>query len=99
MKSIPRFERTDRMLAAVFFLVALAIRVPLRTMYGYHWDSGEFSVAIDHYNVALNQPHAPGYFLYVMLGRLLNVFVGNPHASLVWLSLLSGSGMVAVLYL
>ncbi len=41
----------------------------------------------------------PAYFLYVMAGRVLNLFVGDPHTSLVWLSLFCGSGLVSVLYL
>ena len=56
-------------------------------------------LAIREYNVALSQPHAPGYFLYVMLGRIVNVFVGDPHASLVWISVMAGAGLVATMYL
>ena len=39
----------------------------------------------------VGQPQAPGYFLYIMLGRLVNSFVGDPHASLVWISVAFGS--------
>jgi 4-amino-4-deoxy-L-arabinose transferase-like glycosyltransferase len=46
----------------------------------------------------LSQPHAPGYFLYVMLGRLVNGFVGDPQASLVWISVVFGSALPAVVY-
>jgi hypothetical protein len=81
-----------------FFVVAIALRVPFRSRLPYHWDSAEFAIALRDYNVALSQPHAPGYFLYVMLGKLLNCVVGDPHASLVWLSVLCGGGLVAVVY-
>ena len=83
----------------MFLLAALAVRVPFRSEYAYHWDSAEFALAIREYNVALSQPHAPGYFLYVMAGRLMNLFIGDPHASLVWLSVVCGSALVSVLYL
>jgi hypothetical protein len=33
-----------------------------------------------------------------MAGRLVNVIVGDPHASLVWISVMAGSGLVAVMY-
>jgi len=65
----------------------------------YHWDSAEFTLAVRQYNVAMAQPHAPGYFLYVMLGRVADFFIGDPHASLVWLSVVFGSGLVALLYM
>src|SRR6266446_3102013 len=99
MKSLDKFDRNDWVTVAAFFLGSLALRVPFRSEYAYHWDSAEFALAIREYNVALSQPHAPGYFLYVMAGRLMNLLIGDPHASLVWLSVLCGSALVAVLYL
>ncbi len=73
--------------------------MPFRSEYAYHWDSAEFAIAIRDYNVALGQPHAPGYFLYIMAGRLMTLLVGDPHTGLVWLSVFCGSALVSVLYL
>jgi len=81
------------------FSVCLVLRIPFRSRLAYLWDSAEFTLAIHDYDVRLSQPHAPGYFLYVMLGRLVNWFVGDPHASLVWISVMAGAGLVAVMYL
>ena len=94
----PHFLRRDWGGAMLIFLVAVALDIPFRSRFAYQWDSAEFTLAIREYNVALSQPHAPGYFLYVMLGRLVNCFVGDPHGSLVWLSVLGGSSLVALLY-
>jgi dolichyl-phosphate-mannose-protein mannosyltransferase len=99
MRTETKFDRRDWMTAFGFFLATLALCVPFRSEYAYHWDSAEFALAIRQYNVLLSQPHAPGYFLYVMMGRLMNLLIGDPHASLVWLSLLCGSALVAILYL
>ena len=99
MKAENKFGRRDWMTTVVFFLAALALRLPFRSAYAYHWDSAEFAMAIREYNVVLGQPHAPGYFLYVMAGRLMNLLIGDPHASLVWLSVLCGSALMSVLYL
>ena len=88
----------DRLLAAGLFVAALALRVPFRSALPYHWDAAEFTIAVTDYNVALSQPHAPGYFLYVMLGRLVHRFVGDPHASLVWVSVVAGSALVSVMF-
>ena len=93
-----KLHKADIAVAVVLFAAALALRLPFRSQFAYIWDSAEFSLAIGQYNVALSQPHAPGYFLYVMLGRLVNLLVGNPHASLVWLSVVCGSGLVMLLY-
>jgi Protein of unknown function (DUF2723) len=89
------FTGRDWALAALFFLTAIAVYAPFRSRMVYLWDSGEFTVAIRDYNAALCQPHPPGCFLYVMMGRLVNQFVGDPHASLVWMSVAAGAGVAA----
>jgi len=78
--------------------VAVAVFAPVRSRYVYHWDAGEFAMAVREFNVALSQPHAPGYPLYVALGKLANVVVGEPHAALVWVSVLAGAWLVAVMF-
>lgn len=86
-------------MAAGLFIAAIALAIPFRSRLPYHWDSAEFALAVTHYDVRLSEPHAPGYFLYVMLGRLVNCVVGDPHASLVWISVFAGGGLAAVMYL
>ena len=93
-----QFLRQDWIIALLMFLVALLLRIPFRSQMAYHWDSAQFALAINQYDIRLSQPHAPGYFLYVMLGRLVNNFVGDPHASLVWISVVFGSALPAVVY-
>ena len=99
MKSKIEFDRRDWIAAVLFFLVALLLHVPFRTRYAFLWDSIEFIEGMRAYSVVLGQPHPPGYFLYVMAGRLVNVFVADPNASLVGISLVAGSGLSGVMYL
>ena len=96
--SAPPNQR-DRLTALALFAVALALRVPFRSQYAYHWDGAQFALAIQHFDLRLGQPHAPGYYLYVLLGRLVNVFVGDPHASLVWISVVAGAALPALGFL
>jgi hypothetical protein len=96
---VERFERQDWLVAAVLFGVSLAMRVPFRSRFAYHWDSAQFALAIGHYNLSLGLPHLPGFFLYVMLGRALNLLVGEPHASLVWMSVFAGAALAGLGYL
>jgi hypothetical protein len=96
---VPRFSRRDWWTALALCAGAAVLYAATRTKLPYLWDSVEFALAIRNFNVALSQPHPPGYFLYVMLGRLVNAFIGDPHASLVWLSIGSGATLVAMVYL
>jgi len=98
LRFVSKWERRDWGVAAGLFIVAVALAVPFRSQLPYHWDSAEFALAVTHYDVRLSEPHAPGYFLYVMFGRLVNWVVGDPHASLVWISVFAGGGLAAVLY-
>ncbi len=91
--------KADFALAVVFLAVAFAMRVPFRSQFAYQWDSAQFALAVGEYNIRISQPHAPGFYLYVMLGRLINLLVGEPHAALVWLSVIAGSWLVGVGYL
>jgi hypothetical protein len=91
--------RRDGNIAVVLFLIALAMRIPFRSHFAYHWDSAQFALAVREFDIRLSQPHAPGYFLYVMLGRFVDHFVGDPHASLVWISVMFGSALPSLLYL
>ena len=94
-----RYSRLDWCIAASVFVTALALRIPFRSQFAYHWDSAQFVLAIREYDIRLSQPHAPGYFLYILLGRLVNGFLGDPHASLIWISVVFGSALPAVVYL
>jgi hypothetical protein len=98
-RSAGRIKGRDWLMAALLCAVSLALRVPFRSQFAYHWDGAQFALAINEYDIRLSQPHAPGYFLYIMLGRLVNGFVGDPHASLVWISVVFGSALPAAVYL
>ncbi len=97
--SAGRLERGDWIAAVFLGAVGLALRVPFRSHFAYHWDSAQFALAIGEYNIRTSQPHAPGFYLYVMLGRLVNLLVGEPHMALVWLSVIAGAWLAAAGYL
>jgi len=86
-------------LAATFFVIGVVSRIPFRGQWLYHWDSVNFALGMERFDVRLHQPHPPGYLLYVLLGRLVNLFVGDTNASLVWISIVFGGLTVVAVYL
>ena len=70
-------------------------RLPFRSTQLFAWDSANFALALQHYNVAWHQPQPPGYILYVAAARLLHFFVPDANAAYVWLSV--GASAAAVL--
>ena len=84
----------------LFFLLTVLTRLPFTSKLLYHMDSVQFALAIEDYDITLHQPHPPGYFLYVMLGRLANLFIKDANTTFVFISILfSGLAVVAIYYL
>jgi hypothetical protein len=90
---------SDAGLAVAFFAIGVISRIPFQSHLLHHWDSVNFALGMEQFDVRLHQPHPPGYLLYVLLGRLVNLLVGDANASLVWISVVFGGLTVPVVYL
>jgi hypothetical protein len=83
----------------VFLTSAVAFtRFAFRSRYLYDLDSVNFALAMQHFDPRVHQPHPPGYFLYICLGRLLNVLFHDANLALVLLSILASCGVAIVIY-
>ena len=79
-------------------LTALS-RVPFRSTSLFAWDSANFALALEQYNVGFHQPQPPGYPAYVGAARLLYALLGDANAAYVWLSLAASGLAVTFLVL
>ncbi len=57
--------------------------------YLYHWDSAQFALAINNFDLIKHQPHPPGYILYVELAKLINYVVHDPNLALIILGIVA----------
>jgi hypothetical protein len=89
----------DLIAVGTLFLVVLFTRVAFAGQVLYHWDSINFAFGLQHFDVSEAQPHVPGYILYVLLGRAVNLFVNDAQTALVSISVVSSGLAVASLYL
>jgi len=64
----------------------------------YNWDAVQFALALSEYDVGKHQPHPPGYILYVVLGRLVNAWLGDPAAAYVLLAVVFSGLTTFVVY-
>lgn len=78
---------------------ALITRIIFASPYLEDWDSVQFAIAINHYSITEHLPHAPGYPIYILMGKFINIFVNDPGRSLIFLSVFFGSISVAPIYL
>ena len=91
-------HRDGTLLVVGLALADLLTRWATRSQVLYHWDSVNFALALEHYDIAAHQPHPPGYILYVLLGRLVHTVVGDANGSLVLISVLSSALLVPMAY-
>lgn len=91
--------KKDRWLTLSFTLAALLLRLPFASRYLYHWDSVNYALSLERYDVRLHQPHPPGYFLYSLLGKLVNRVLPDANAALVAISIVFGALGIGAFYL
>jgi hypothetical protein len=78
---------------------AVAIsRLAFRTRELYDLDSVNFALGVARFDPEVHQPHPPGYFLYVEIGRLLNFFTHDANLALVILSAAASCGTILLIY-
>lgn len=77
--------------------VILPLYLQFRSVSLDDFDAYSFALALDHFDLALQQPQPPGFPLYIFLGRLLRAVVGDATTALTLLSALSGAAVALIL--
>src|SRR5262247_3191429 len=91
-------RHADVMIVGGLAVLTLLSRWPYRARMLYNWDAVQFALALREFDVAKHQPHPPGYLLYVLLGRLLNAWFGDPTFAYVGLAMLFSAGTTFVVF-
>jgi Protein of unknown function (DUF2723) len=78
--------------------VVAITRIAFRSHALYDLDSVNFALGMRRFAPSVHQPHPPGYFLYICLGRLFSFFFRDANLSLVMLSVVSSCGLVILIY-
>ena len=78
--------------------LTLLSRWPYRARMLYNWDAVQFALALREFDISKHQPHPPGYLLYVALGRLLNIPLGDPNLAYVALAMLFSAVTTVAVY-
>jgi len=84
--------------AALTATIALT-RFVFRSHYLYDVDSVNFALALKRFDPTVHQPHPPGYFLYVYLGRLVNFLFQDANTALVAISIVFSCAAGLMIYI
>lgn len=104
-KTAPTWQTLDTLLILGLGFGTLLSRLPFRAALLSSFDAVNYTLALDHFDMRLAQPQAPGYPLYVLLGRLfsfayrLAAGTTDHPAALVWLSMVFSGLAVGAIYL
>jgi hypothetical protein len=79
-------------------IFAGGLYMPFRSLSLDDFDAYSFAMALERFDLALQQPQPPGFPLYIFWGRVLLVLVRDPVMALTTLSALSGIGVVLLIY-
>ena len=74
------------------FAISLLLTLPFRSFSLDDFDSYSFALALDDYDLALQQPQPPGFPVYIALARMVRLICPEPRTALTLVSAVSGAG-------
>jgi hypothetical protein len=93
-----RSGKRDVLIAATLFVGFLVLFTSTRSRWLDDYDSVGFALALTNFDVEKHQPHPPGYPIYVLIGKLLYLIVGDQASALTLLSSLAGAAVATLFY-
>lgn len=91
---------SERQGVTAVFLFTFALRVVTRASFPTDWDSSNLTIGVGFFDVTDDAPHAPGYWLYIRAGRLIEQLSPfGAHTSLVLVSATASAATAALVYL
>jgi hypothetical protein len=90
---------SDWFWVSLLALLGCLTRIPFAGKTLFHWDSINFALAIDKFNISLHQPQPPGYLLFVLLTRIVNVFFSDSQMTFIFMSIVFSILASVALYL
>lgn len=94
-----RRRHSDRSIAVVLAVLAIATRLPFRAEFLVNWDAVNFALGVGNFNLATHQPHPPGYLGWVAISRAFTSLTSDPNAAMTLLSAVAGAVATALAFL
>jgi transmembrane protein TMEM260 (protein O-mannosyltransferase) len=73
--------------AALLCFFIISTRLHYKFPYLYSWDSVQFALSIEHFDVIKHQPHPPGYIFYSFGLKFLDSFVKDPNLTMIYVNI------------
>lgn len=90
--------KKDIVILAIFSILILITRIPFMSKYLYEWDSVNYALGFEKYDILSHQPHSPGYILYIGLGKLVNFIFSDANTTMIVISIVFSILTVILVY-
>ena len=91
-------KKLDSTILCLFILILVVTRIPFMSKNLYDWDSVNYALALQNFNINLSQPQAPGYIFFVAFGKAINSVFHDPNASFIFISIFFSILTVILIY-
>lgn len=91
-------KHMDILIPLLLSTLIVITRIPFVSKYLYEWDSVNYALGFENFNILNHQPHPPGYILYIGLGKVLNTVFNDPNTTMIFISILFSILTVIFLY-
>jgi len=81
-------KKLDLLVLITLSVIVIISRISFMSKFLYDEDSVGYALAFTNYNIALHQPHPPGYILLIALGKAINVLFNDPNLSIIFINIL-----------
>lgn len=83
----------------LLFLLGLLLRISYLSGWLEDWDSVQFALALHNFSIVDHQPHPPGYPVYILMAKIINLFANDDTLSLTFLSAIAGAATIIPFYI
>ena len=91
-------KRFNIAILVILSILMLVTRLPFTSKYLFEWDSVDFALGFENYDIIHHQPQPPGYILYVGLGKIVNWIFHDANTTMVFLSIVFSIFTVVLVY-
>lgn len=79
-------------------LLIIITRIPFASKYLYEWDSVNYALGFEKYDISQHSPHPPGYIFFIILGKGINIFFNDANTTMIFISIFFSILTVLLIY-
>jgi len=91
-------KKAEIIIIAILSAIVALTRLPFMSNYLYEWDSINYALAFEKFDILHHQPHPPGYLFFVGFGKGINLIFNDANHTMIFISILFSVLTVILIY-